>query len=124
MTAALACTVETEQTQALSFMNHAASALLWPEHIWIIPVESDVMSPTLRQGDYVAVDTLQTAVDEGVFLIADAGGERLRRLQPTLDGRVLLLNDNKAYDFKEECAKEEIVGLIVGRVIFAEKRIY
>lgn len=110
--------------QAISLMNHDAVALYWPPHIQIVPVENDTMAPTFRQGDFLAVDTLQKDIREGVYLLSHVCGRRIRRLQPALNGRVLLLVDNKTLGFDvEEVSFEEIEDSICGRVIFAEKRI-
>lgn len=112
-----------------SLMNHAASARLWPEHILILPVESPSMSPTLKPGDFMAVDTRQRAIHKGVYFVVGSfcDGSFWRatvRLQPTMNGKVLWIYDNKAISPEpQECSREATEEVIVGRVVFVESRL-
>ena len=51
---------------ALSLISQAASALAWPDHIQLVRVEGDTMAPTFKAGDFLAVDTTQREIREGV----------------------------------------------------------
>lgn len=107
----------------LSLMNQAASALAWPATIQIVRVDGDAMYPTLKAGDFLAVDTEQRDVREGVYVLKVGGSLVVRRINMPIAGQVLVGCDNKSYDL-ERVPVDTLSGEIVGRVIFAEARIY
>jgi len=111
-------------TQQVTLMGQAASAILWPAHMKIFRIDGDAMAPLLKEGDYVAVDTTKHSIREGIYAVQLGGGVAIRRLQPLPAGSVLLKCDHPLYSAEEVdaslLAKE---GAIVGRVVFAEKRI-
>lgn len=107
----------------LSLINQAASALCWPAHIQIVQIDGDAMSPTFKQGDYLAVDTLQRDVREGVYLLCRGGCQIVRRLHWPSNGSCLAACDNKQFS-SESIPVEALAEAIIGRVIFVESRVY
>lgn len=68
------------------------------EALAMIIVRGDSMEPALKDGDVVILDGAQNTLDGGgIFVIAV--GERLavKRLQPTVDGKIVIRSDNPAY---------------------------
>ena len=107
----------------LSLMTQAASALAWPATIQIIRVDGDAMYPTLKVGDFIAVDTEQRDVREGVYVLKAGESLVVRRINMPLGGQVLVACDNKSYDL-ERVPVDTLSKEILGRVIFAETRIH
>lgn len=107
----------------LSLMKQAASGLAWPHTIQIIRVDSDIMYPTFKTGDFLAVDTEQRAVREGVYVLECGGSFVVRRFNIPLAGRVLVVCDNQDYP-PETVSVETLEKQILGRVVFAEARIF
>jgi phage repressor protein C with HTH and peptisase S24 domain len=90
----------------------------------IFRVDGDAMEPLFREGDYVAVDTTQRSIREGIYAVRLAGSIEIRRLQLLPAGSVLLKCDNPLYSAEEvDASLLSKGGAIVGRVVFAEKRI-
>ncbi len=108
----------------LSLMNQAASALVWPPHILIEPVFGDAMFPTFKEGDFVAVDTNQRDLREGVYLIKVEDLFVLRRVLMPAGNKVLVSCDNKLMGEPMSLRVDSLSEAIVGRVIFAETRVY
>lgn len=107
-----------------SLMTHAESALLWPEHILIYKVESDCMEETFQEGDCLAVDTDQRDPREGVFLLDCGDGVHvIRRVSLGLNGWSVGC-DNKSYGPPRNILTKGLSEAIIGRVVFAEKRIF
>lgn len=107
----------------LCLMNQAASALAWPATIQIVRVDGDAMYPTLKTGDFLAVDTEQREVCEGVYVLQIGVSLTVRRVHMPIAGKVLVGCDNKSFA-QETVPVDALSGKIVGRVIFAETRIY
>ncbi len=108
---------------SFSLMTQASSALCWPPNIQIIKVDSDCMSPTLNQDDYLAVDTEQRKVREGVYVFRFGDSISVRRIHTPRAGTVSVGCDNKFYGNPLEAPIESLAEFIIGRVIFAKKRI-
>jgi phage repressor protein C with HTH and peptisase S24 domain len=69
-----------------------------PEHLALIECAGDSMEPTLLNGDELLVDTSPTSLRVGSIYILRVGGALLaKRVQPRLDGTVLILSDNPRY---------------------------
>lgn len=85
-------------------------------HPRFVPYQSasDYMEPTLAAGDLAEIDTTDTRINEGVYLLRMPYGEpALRRLQPTLTGRVRVSCDKTPND-QDECDAIDLD--IIGRV--------
>lgn len=108
----------------LSLMNQAASALVWPPHILIEPIFGDSMYPTFKEGDFVAVDTNQRDLREGAYLIKVEDIFIVRRVLMPIGNKVLVSCDNKLMGEPMTFPTHQLSEAIVGRVIFAETRIY
>lgn len=107
----------------LSLMNQAASALAWPPHIQVIRVDGDAMYPTFKAGDFLAVDTEQRDVREGVYVLNSGQSLVVRRINMPIGGQALVACDNKSYDL-ERVPVDTLSKDIFGRVVFAETRIH
>lgn len=69
-----------------------------PEHLALIECAGDSMEPTLLNGDELLVDTSPTNLRHGSIYILRVGGALLaKRIQPRLDGTVMILSDNPRY---------------------------
>lgn len=62
----------------------------------LVMVETDEMEPTFRKGDYVVVNTEETVVSNGVFVINASKKPEIRRLQRT-GNQVRVSCDNTQY---------------------------
>lgn len=89
-----------------------------PAHIQIITARGDSMSPTIRNGDVVFVDTSVKAMDaNGLYAMLWGDHVVLKRLQRLRDGRLAIKSDNPAYEteFAGGADPLEICGRAVGR---------
>ncbi len=69
-----------------------------PEHLALIECAGDSMEPTLLNGDELLVDTSPTNIRHGSIYILRVGGALMaKRIQPRLDGTVMILSDNPRY---------------------------
>jgi phage repressor protein C with HTH and peptisase S24 domain len=69
-----------------------------PEHLALIECSGDSMEPALRDGDELLVDTSATEPRSGPIYILRVGGALLaKRVQPRMDGTVMILSDNPRY---------------------------
>ena len=63
-----------------------------------VQVAGDSMQPTLAEGDLIIVDTAQTAIDaSGIYVVELQGDLLVKRVQRFMDGRLVLISDNPAY---------------------------
>lgn len=85
-------------------------------------VRGDSMEPTLGGGDWVGVNTLDTAIGQGgVFALLDSNGEilvkRLRRLRGEDSAKVQIVSDNPRQGVDvEDLESITIFGRIVARI--------
>ena len=107
---------------SLSLISQAASALAWPDHIQLVRVEGDTMAPTFKAGDFLAVDTTQREIREGVYVLKSQDALVVRRLQdmPHAPGHVLVGCDNRSYGTPNDYPRAKVEPGILGRVVLVE----
>lgn len=94
--------------QTITFAN--------PESVKMLRVFGDSMEPTLKDGDWVLVDTSRNAVDsDGMFLIRMTSGLAVKRIQNTIGSDIVIKSDNPKYDNITASASDVYV---VGKVIY------
>lgn len=78
------------------FSNYTSAK---PEHIKILKTNSESMSPTINNGDFVWVDTsFSTPNTDGIYLISTAGDTMIKRLEINpFDNSIEVSSDNKSY---------------------------
>ena len=86
------------------------------EHLDVVEVKGDGMSPTFGPGDRLIVDKSDTTATNGVFLVDVGSGPEIKRLAPM--ARVVRLStDNQTYaPFDVDLKRLRILGRIVARV--------
>jgi phage repressor protein C with HTH and peptisase S24 domain len=90
-----------------------------PRYLRILQVVGDSMEPTFRAGDPVMVDLSQPQPRvDGIWVIQQASGVLVKRLQFLAGGTVRVISDNQAYreqvlDLKEEYPDFRLVGQVV-----------
>lgn len=90
-----------------------------PAHLALIECMGDSMEPALRDGDYLLVDTSIRNVAAGPIYILRVGDTLLaKRLQPRLDGTVLVISDNPRYPPETVTPSDAHPLEIVGEVIW------
>jgi phage repressor protein C with HTH and peptisase S24 domain len=87
----------------------------------VIRVVGDSMSPTIRDGALVLVDTSQEhAKADGIYVIMVDGHLMAKRLQPDLAGGGLYIrSDNPAYREQHLTADQAADFRVIGRVVWA-----
>lgn len=90
------------------------------DHLALIDCSGDSMEPTLHHGDQLLVDTSVQDLRSGAIYILRVGGSLLaKRVQPRLDGTVMIISDNTRYQPElvtpSESSPLDIVGEVVWR---------
>ena len=90
-----------------------------PEHLALIECAGDSMEPTLLNGDELLVDTSPTNLRHGSIYILRVGGALLaKRVQPRLDGTVMILSDNPRYPPEIITPSEATPLDVIGEVLW------
>ncbi len=89
----------------------------------LIPVDSDAMVPTLREGDAVAVVPVNRFSSDGLYVIDFRGRARVFRCAYDFRGEVLLMSDNTVYPH-EKVTWDEFGSLVLGRVALVCKWVW
>lgn len=87
------------------------------ERIGLVVVATDMMAPTLVQGDHCFIDKSITWVDNaGVYAFRMNGEARIIRGHRNLEGGIRLTCDNPLYkvDFTWSDDKLEVIGKVIG----------
>lgn len=93
---------------------------LSPKDLAIIRVAGDSMSPTIRDGSLVLVDTRQETVGEdGIYVLQRDGHLIAKRLQKDFTGGLFIRSDNPAYQTQQLSVAESQNLYIVGKVVWA-----
>ncbi len=72
---------------------------LEPKNVMLVEAVSDSMAPTIDIGDIVIVDVRDARVrHDGVYVLRNAGELSIKRVQRRPDGKLVLRNDNPAYE--------------------------
>lgn len=88
-----------------------------------LKVEGDSMEPTIKDGDYIAID--ENCIDniDGIYACIIGDGVRVKRLQFNLDGTIKIISDNQKYDPQIYDPKNsQIYFKIIGRKILSIQR--
>lgn len=85
-----------------------------PEHVYMLQVEGDSMTPTLNSGDWALADTSQNFISaDGLYLIRMASGLAVKRIQSGLSD-ITIKSDNPAYkDITASVGEVTILGKII-----------
>ena len=90
-----------------------------PENLALIECTGDSMEPTLRDGDELLVDTTANDLRSGAIYILRVSGALLaKRVQPRLDGTVMIISDNTRYPPEVVTPSEGTPLDIVGEVVW------
>jgi phage repressor protein C with HTH and peptisase S24 domain len=88
-----------------------------PKSLLLIEAVSDSMAPTIDDGDLVLVDVRDPRLrHDGVYVLRASGDLPIKRIQRRPDGKLIIRNDNPAYEPTVVAA--DSVN-IVGHVIWA-----
>lgn len=118
--------VESEQiVDYMAFKRDWLQRTLGVSHadIVLVEVRGDSMAGTLDDGDLALVDMRQNRLDaSAVFVIQVDDALLVKRVQPKLDGSVVIKSDNPAYE-PEILAGQQLESLkVVGRVVWPRLR--
>lgn len=79
------------------------------QRISIITASGDSMYPTFADGDLLFVDkSIDFYDNEGVYVIATAGGVKVKRLQVLTNGDLKIISDNKSLYESEVLSKDSL----------------
>lgn len=97
-------------------LSRCPNANLFKLHI--INAFGDSMEPTIKEGDFIIVDTSKTSVvADGIYAIQAGQDTFIKRVQRQIDGSVLLLSDNPRYQPYKVPAEDRETMKIVGKCI-------
>lgn len=97
-------------------LSRCPSANLYKLHI--INAFGDSMEPTIKEGDFIIVDTSKTTISaDGIYAIQAGQDTFIKRIQRQIDGSVLLLSDNPHYQPFQVPAEDRDNMRIVGKCI-------
>jgi transcriptional regulator with XRE-family HTH domain len=93
-------------------------------HLTLLTVRGDSMSPTLNDGDIVLVDVRGTkVVDSALYVLEMEDSFLVKRIQKKLDGSVVIKNENPLYE-AEDIPSNKVPSLkVAGRVVWYGKRV-
>lgn len=93
------------------------------QHLALLTVKGDSMTPTLNDGDLILVDLRAGRLeDSAVYVIEFDDALLVKRIQRKFDGSIVIKSDNSLYE-PEVIPKERAEALrIVGRVVWTGKR--
>lgn len=91
-----------------------------PENLALIECSGDSMEPTLHDGDELLVDTTANDLRSGaIYILRVAGALLAKRVQPRLDGTLMIISDNTRYPpevfHPAEGSQLDIVGEVIWR---------
>ncbi|MEI6158290.1 MAG: helix-turn-helix transcriptional regulator [Roseococcus sp.] len=91
-----------------------------PENLALIECSGDSMEPTLHDGDELLVDTTASDLRSGaIYILRVAGALLAKRVQPRLDGTLMIISDNTRYPPEvfqpSETSQLDIVGEVIWR---------
>lgn len=118
--------IESEQiVDYMSFKKDWLKRVLGISHsdIALVEVRGDSMAGTLEDGELALVDMRQNRLDtSAVFVIQVEDALLVKRVQPMLDGTVMVKSDNAAYE-PETLAGKQLENLrVLGRVVWPRLR--
>ena len=97
-------------------LSRCPNANLFKLHI--INAFGDSMEPTIKEGDFIIVDTSKTNVAaDGIYAIQAGQETFIKRIQRQIDGSVLLLSDNPHYQPYKVPPEDRETMKIIGKCI-------
>jgi phage repressor protein C with HTH and peptisase S24 domain len=90
-----------------------------PNEVILETASGDSMTPTIRDGNTLLVDTTDRSFSNyGVYVLEINGQRLVKRVQRKHDGSLVLISDNAAYhpDAVDKAAAEKVVA--IGRVVW------
>lgn len=91
--------------------------------IKFLQVEGDSMEPTIKDGDYIAIDENSVGNIDGIYACVIGDGVRVKRLQFNIDGTIKIISDNTKYDPQIYYPKNsQIYFKIIGRKVLSVHR--
>lgn len=90
-----------------------------PEELAMEVAVGESMDPTIRNGDLLLVDTTDRAMSGFGVYVVEVSGERLvKRVQRKVNGSLVLISDNAAY--QTDSIPPDLVGdvVVIGRVVW------
>ena len=108
-------------TEYIAFRNEwiRAEFGIGPDDIAMEIAIGELMQPTISDGDLLLVDTTKRAANGfGVYVVEVAGERVVKRVQRKVDGGLVLISDNPAY--QDDLVPPDMAAnvVIVGRVIW------
>jgi phage repressor protein C with HTH and peptisase S24 domain len=95
-----------------------------PEKLAVVRVVGDSMMPTLLDGDDIMLDLRNVKPSaDAIYVIEVAGDVRVKRLQPRIDGSIIIKSDNPAYETEIISAPDTERLRVLGRAVWAGKNL-
>lgn len=97
---------------------------LKPDALALISARGDSMEPTLHPGDLLLIDLSNSSVrEDAIYAIQNDGSLVVKRVQKLFDGSIVIKSDNPEY--REQVIDKELLETvrIVGRVVWAGRRL-
>ena len=94
-----------------------------PDHLAVLKVDGDSMTPTLNHGDDILLDTrVEHARKDGIYVLRNDGVLLVKRVSVNpATGLVSVKSDNPLYETWENCSPEHID--LIGRVIWVGRKL-
>lgn len=90
----------------------------------LITVKGDSMEPTLSNEDLILVDMRSQSIgDNSIYVLRNDGQLLVKRVQRKLDGTLVIKSDNAAYDPEVVDSKHAAKLRVLGRVVWAGRRL-
>lgn len=93
-----------------------------PENVRALRIDGDSMRPTVSDGRMALMDiSKRDLVDSKVYVLRAPDGLRAKRIQRKMDGRVVLVSDNKELYAPEEISAADAERItVIGRLFWAD----
>lgn len=94
-----------------------------PDHLAVLKVDGDSMTPTLNHGDDILLDTrVEQARRDGIYVLRNDGVLLVKRVSVNpATGLITVKSDNPLYETWENCPTDRID--LIGRVIWVGRKL-
>jgi len=109
------------ETEYIAFRHDWVRAALGiePQNLILETAVGESMHPTIQNGDLLLVDTTDRNCNSFGVYVLEIGGERLvKRVQRKLDGSLVLISDNEAYQPDQVSGEMLRDVTVIGRVVW------
>jgi phage repressor protein C with HTH and peptisase S24 domain len=90
-----------------------------PKNLALLTASGDSMDPTIRDGDLLLVDTSARRIETSrIYVLAVGDGLIVKRIQPRLDGSLIVKSDNAVYESEVVPADQTAALIVLGQVIW------